>query len=119
MAGLKDIAKAAGADPIRCPHCGQHFRIVEVLEMLFLCIMQRVRDGEKVTIRNFGVFSKRIVPSRVLKNPFAGGKEVSFPDRMVMSFRQAAETKRFMNRFKNLKTVKTKEMAKREEEKND
>jgi nucleoid DNA-binding protein len=108
MAGLLQVAKAAGANPIRCPHCGQQFTITKVLEMIFICIMQEVREGGKVSIRNFGTFSLRVLHSRTLRNPFAGGREVTFPDRKVMSFRQSAETKRFMNRFKKIKP-KTKE----------
>ena len=98
MPGLTVIAKEVGAHPIRCPHCGGHFKINRVLEMFFLAIMKLVRDGRKVSIRNFGTFSCRLLPGREMNNPFDGMKRIKFGDRLILAFHQSQAAKRFMNR---------------------
>jgi nucleoid DNA-binding protein len=98
MPGLTHVAKAAGAHPIRCPHCGAHFKIHRILEMFFLALLKIVRDGEKVTIRNFGTFSVRHLSGREMKNPFNERKPITFGPKKVLSFRQSVATKQFMNR---------------------
>lgn len=111
MPGLTDVAKEAGAHPIRCPHCGAHFKIHKVLEMLFTAIQKMVRDGETVSIRNFGTFRLRTVFGRVMKNPFNEHKSITFPDRKVLCFHQSVATKAFMNREPNERAPLTKKGA--------
>lgn len=72
--------------------------MMRILEMLFVAIVSAVRDGQKVSIKNFGTFSLRHLPGRKMANPFNEGVELSYGDRKVMAFRQAVATKRFMNR---------------------
>jgi nucleoid DNA-binding protein len=116
MPGLTDVAREAGAHPIRCPHCGTHFKIHKVLEMMFIAILKMVRGGEKVSVRNFGTFSLRHLPGRTMQNPFNEHKPVKFGDRKVLTFRQSVATKAFMNRDPNERGPLTKKGSKNESE---
>lgn len=56
MAALPELARAAGLDPMLCPHCGRRVATLDAVDLLFRRILERVRRGETVTIRRFGSF---------------------------------------------------------------
>lgn len=56
MAALPELAREAGLDPLRCPHCGRRTHTIDAVDLLFETILHRIRRGETVHIRGFGSF---------------------------------------------------------------
>ncbi|KKN67572.1 hypothetical protein LCGC14_0460270 [marine sediment metagenome] len=107
MAGIVDVAKTAGLNPVKCPHCGYNIRTGSVVfERLFRAILERVRSGEIVKIGGFGFFRRSIKLARV--NPLGRVKlvgrdvidasgETAGP-RIKIIFKQSRVAKAFLNK---------------------
>ena len=92
--GLVKIAAEAGASPIKCPHCRRKINNDKALWRFFELILERIRSGEEVVIKNFGSFRPLHVEKRKLPKGF--GKKKS-EKRLVVGFRNSRNAKAFLN----------------------
>lgn len=97
MAGLADIAKEAGLNPVVDPNTGKKIWTNEVLERFFELILERVASGERVHIKNFGSFSMKLYRGRTLNSPLMEDGEVTFGDRQTLRFSQSQKAKAKLN----------------------
>lgn len=102
MAGLSDIAKEAGLNPVRIPPDADKARLKNLdtsipLEEFFNLIIAKCAAGETVRIKNFGTFKMRTMKGRTLKSPLMEGGEISFPDTQVLRFHQSQVAKGKLN----------------------
>lgn len=88
MAGMKELAKAAG------------FQRASVVEDVFEVIMKMVERGEPVTIRGFGTFRRQIHRGRTQITPLVEGGKVTYKDRWVLKFKPSDAAKDRINRSK-------------------
>jgi nucleoid DNA-binding protein len=85
MSGLVEVAKESGVKP-------------EVITNLFETILSMVSTGEKVRIKNFGVFERRRYKGRTITSKAVNdGEAISYPDSHVLKFRQSGIAKRRLN----------------------
>jgi DNA-binding protein HU-beta len=84
MAGTHDIARAAGMKDTD-------------IKTVFSVILEQVRNGERVLIKDFGSFEKRHVNARVVKSPQIPNGSANVPEHEVIKFRAAPATKAFLN----------------------
>jgi len=96
MAGLLDIAKDAGCLKVRCESCGKHTETSDVLRALFVAILERTREGEKVNIPGFGVFEARLLKGWKVRSPIIEMNGF-FKDRLVLRFRSSVVAGRVLN----------------------
>ena len=54
-------------------------------------IIKALAKGEKVELRNFGIFEIRVRKARTGRNPSAPGIEVPIPERSVVKFKAGRE----------------------------
>ncbi len=54
-------------------------------------IVEALADGEKVELRNFGIFEVRVRRARVARKPTAPEVQVSLPERCVVRFKAGRE----------------------------
>lgn len=64
-----------------------------VMDRIFTAISNSLARGERVELRNFGVFKTGTVRERVMKNPKTG-KAIHIPARTAVRFKPGKELKR-------------------------
>jgi nucleoid DNA-binding protein len=69
---------------------GQH-QVHHVVQTALDCIAAAVAKGEKVELRNFGVFDVRVRKARVGRNPNSPSINVTIPPRAVVRFKPGKE----------------------------
>jgi nucleoid DNA-binding protein len=95
MSRIGDVAREAGLNPVTCAHCGKATATDFALETFFRKILEHVKAGEAVHIKNFGVFRQQKLKGRKLKTPLVEVTE--FEDSIVIRFKQSANAKAFLN----------------------
>jgi len=65
----------------------------EVLQKYLDYIFEALAKGEKVELRNFGVFEVKTRKARVGRNPHQPAKDVPIPERNIVKFRAGKELK--------------------------
>ena len=66
--------------------------VKEVVQRTFDMITESLRQGDKVELRNFGIFKVKTRKGRVGRNPRTGDS-VSIPDKKVVSFKPGMKMK--------------------------
>lgn len=66
-------------------------QVLEVVQKTLDYVAQSVAKGEKVELRNFGVFEVKVRKARVGRNPNAPEKDVPIPQRAVVKFKPGKE----------------------------
>lgn len=100
MAGIRDIAKAAGIK-------------AEVVSDVFEAVFQLVRAGEQVRVSGFGSFDRKTFAGRTVQSPVINdGKPTTYGETYRIGFRQSDQAKRRMN----LSKKKREREAKRRED---
>ena len=66
-------------------------QVLEVVQKTLDYISQSLTGGEKVELRNFGVFEVKIRKARVGRNPNAPETDVPIPQRAVVKFKAGKE----------------------------
>jgi hypothetical protein len=56
---LEQLAHDSGLHPVACPHCGKPFQILDFIDELFWAIAGAVREGEHISVHNWGLFYPR------------------------------------------------------------
>ena len=65
--------------------------VFNIVQRTFDHIIKALAQGEKVELRNFGIFEVRLRKARMGRNPSAPGKEVPIPERSVVKFKAGRE----------------------------
>ena len=66
-------------------------QILDVVQMTLNQISEALAKGDKVELRNFGVFEVKVRRARVGRNPNAPEAAVPIPERAVVKFRPGKE----------------------------
>jgi nucleoid DNA-binding protein len=66
-------------------------RVLEVIQRTLDCIAEALAKGQKVELRNFGVFEVKVRKARIGRNPNAPGTDVPIPERSVVKFKAGKE----------------------------
>jgi nucleoid DNA-binding protein len=66
-------------------------RVLEIIQRTLDCIAEALAKGEKVELRNFGVFEVKVRKARIGRNPNAPGTDVPIPERSVVKFKAGKE----------------------------
>jgi len=66
-------------------------QVFDVVQRTFDHIVKALANGEKVELRNFGIFEVRVRKARIGRNPSAPGTEVPIPERAVVKFKAGRE----------------------------
>jgi len=64
-------------------------QVLDIVQRTLDYIAEAVAHGEKVELRNFGVFEVKIRKARVGRNPNNPGTDVPIPERAVVKFKPA------------------------------
>jgi nucleoid DNA-binding protein len=62
-------------------------QVSDVVQGTFDHIIKALAQGDKVELRNFGIFDVRVRKARTGRNPSAPGIEVPIPERCVVKFK--------------------------------
>jgi nucleoid DNA-binding protein len=65
--------------------------VFNIVQRTFDHIIKALAQGEKVELRNFGIFEVRLRKARMGRNPSAPGTEVPIPERSVVKFKAGRE----------------------------
>ena len=65
--------------------------VFDIVQRTFDHIIKALANGEKVELRNFGIFEVRVRKARLGRNPSAPGTEVPIPERCVVRFKAGKE----------------------------
>ena len=65
--------------------------VFDLVQRTFDHIIKALAKGEKVELRNFGIFEVRVRKARMGRNPAAPGTEVPIPERSVVRFKAGRE----------------------------
>jgi nucleoid DNA-binding protein len=65
--------------------------VFNIVQRTFDHIIKALAQGEKVELRNFGIFEVRVRKARMGRNPSAPGTEVPIPERSVVKFKAGRE----------------------------
>ena len=66
-------------------------QVFDVVQKTLYYIAEALARGEKVELRNFGVFEVKVRRARVGRNPNAPEKNVSIPQRAMVKFKAGKE----------------------------
>jgi nucleoid DNA-binding protein len=65
--------------------------VFDIVQKTFDHIIKALAKGEKVELRNFGIFDVRVRKARLGRNPGAPSTEVPIPERTVVKFKAGKE----------------------------
>ena len=82
--------KKPGKKKLERPKLGQQ-QVFEVVQKTLDYIREALAKGDKVELRNFGVFEIRVRKARVGRNPNAPETDVPIPQRAVVKFKAGKE----------------------------
>ena len=75
-----------------CEDTGQvQQHVFDIVQLTFDHIVKALAKGEKVELRNFGIFEVRVRKARTGRNPSAPGIQVPIPARCVVKFKAGRE----------------------------
>ena len=66
-------------------------QVLDTVQRAFDHITKALAQGEKVELRNFGIFEVRVRKARIGRNPSAPGTQVPIPERSVVKFKAGRE----------------------------
>lgn len=65
--------------------------VLEIVQKTFDYLTESLANGNKVELRNFGVFEVKVRKARVGRNPNAPANDVRIPPRAVVKFKAGKE----------------------------
>ena len=65
--------------------------VLDIVQTTFDHIIKALAKGEKVELRNFGIFEVRVRKARLGRNPGAPGTKVAIPARCAVRFKAGRE----------------------------
>ena len=69
-------------------------RVLEIIQKALDYIAEALAKGNKVELRNFGVFEVRVRKARIGRNPNLPSKDVPIPQRSVVKFKPGKEMRK-------------------------
>jgi len=66
-------------------------QVLDVIQKTLDYIAEALAKGEKVELRNFGVFEVKVRKARIGRNPNAPATDVPIPERSVVKFKPGKE----------------------------
>ena len=66
-------------------------QVLDVVQKTLDCIAETLAKGDKVELRNFGVFEVKVRKARIGRNPNAPEADVPIPERSVVKFKPGKE----------------------------
>ncbi len=66
-------------------------QVLDVIQKTLDYIAEALAKGDKVELRNFGVFEVKVRKARIGRNPNAPAKDVPIPKRSVVKFKPGKE----------------------------
>src|SRR6266403_4589809 len=66
-------------------------QVLDIVQKTLDCIAEALAKGDKVELRNFGVFEVKVRKARIGRNPNAPGTDVPIPQRSVVKFKPGKE----------------------------
>src|SRR5438045_7046685 len=69
-------------------------QVLDVVQRTLDYIAEALAKGEKVELRNFGVFEVKVRKARVGRNPNAPDHDVPIPERSVVKFKPGKEMRK-------------------------
>jgi DNA-binding protein HU-beta/integration host factor subunit alpha len=66
-------------------------QVLEIVQKTLDCIAEALAKGEKVELRNFGVFEVKVRKARIGRNPNSPDADVPIPQRSVVKFKPGKE----------------------------
>lgn len=67
-----------------------------IVDLVFNTIKERVKKGQRVSLAGFGIFSSKVMKSRVARNPRTG-ESVKVPSHTKAKFAPSKKFKQFIN----------------------
>jgi len=89
-------------------------QVQEVVQKTLNYIAEALAKGDKVELRNFGVFEVKIRKARVGRNPNAPETDVPIPQRAVVKFKSGKEMREAVLKLKPEQIAKAQAEAARE-----
>ena len=65
--------------------------VFDIVQRALDHVVKALAKGEKVELRNFGIFEVRVRKARIGRNPSAPGTQVPIPERSVVKFKAGRE----------------------------
>jgi nucleoid DNA-binding protein len=69
-------------------------QVLTVIQKSLDYITESLAKGDKVELRNFGVFEVRVRKARIGRNPHVPTKDVAIPERSVVKFKAGKEMRK-------------------------
>src|SRR5688572_19235437 len=80
-------------------------QVLDILQKTLDAMSDTLAKGEKVELRNFGIFEIRIRKARTGRNPNHPGTDVPIPERAVVRFKAGKEMREAVSRLDTSKLV--------------
>jgi nucleoid DNA-binding protein len=80
-------------------------QVLDIVQKTLDYIAEAVAKGEKVELRNFGVFEVKIRKARIGRNPNAPAADVRIPPRAVVKFKPGKEMREVVLKLTPAETV--------------
>jgi nucleoid DNA-binding protein len=68
----------------------QH-EVFDIIQKTLDCIAETLARGDRVELRNFGVFEVQVRKARIGRNPRSPAREVTIPQRAIVKFKAGKE----------------------------
>ena len=68
----------------------QH-EVFDVIQKTLDCIAEALARGDRVELRNFGVFEVQVRKARIGRNPRSPARQVTIPERAIVKFKAGKE----------------------------
>jgi len=66
-------------------------QVLDIVQQILDHIAATLAKGEKVELRNFGIFEVKVRKARIGRNPAEPGSQVRIPERSVVKFKAGKE----------------------------
>jgi len=86
-------------------------QVLDVVQKTLDYIAEALAKGEKIELRNFGVFEVKVRKARVGRNPNAPEKDVPIPQRAVVKFKPGKEMRESVLKLTPEQVAKANEAA--------
>jgi len=74
-------------------------QVFDTVQRTFDHIIKALAQGQKVELRNFGIFEVRVRKARIGRNPSAPGTKVPIPERTVVKFKAGRKMRIEVRKF--------------------
>jgi nucleoid DNA-binding protein len=94
-------------------------QVQDILQKTLDAVSGTLAKGEKVELRNFGIFEIRVRKARTGRNPNLPGTDVPIPERAVVRFKAGKEMREAVSKLDPAKVALSSASAKSDEDADD